>query len=74
MNEPETFVPIDDVAKHFSVSVSTVRSWIRKNRIPKHTYIKLGTTYRFKIGAIEEALTSENEGTEPQAAAPISLY
>ena len=74
--QAEPFVTIDGVAKHFSVSVSTVRSWIRKNRIPKHTYVKLGTTYRFKIGAIEEALTAENEneGTEPQAASPISLY
>lgn len=72
MNKQETFVPIDDVAAHFSVSVSTVRSWIRKNRIPKHTYIKLGTTYRFKIGAIEAALTAENEEAEHDE--PMKLY
>ena len=75
MNEPETFVPIDEVAKHFSVSVSTVRAWIRKGRIPKQTYIKLGTTYRFKLSALEEALTAENEEIfQPEATTPISLY
>ena len=28
MNEP--FVTIEDVAKHFSVSVSTVRAWVHQ--------------------------------------------
>ena len=76
MNEPEVFVPIDEVAKHFTVSVSTVRAWIRQKRIPKHTYIKLGTTYRFKISAVEEALTAENETGDDSAAPedPIALY
>ena len=74
MSESETFVPIDDVAKHFSVSVSTVRAWIRKKRIPKHTYIKLGTTYRFKISAIEEALISENGDANDPEQEPIALY
>ena len=73
MNKPETFVPIDEVATHFAVSISTVRSWIRKERIPKHTYIKLGTTYRFKIGAMEEALTGEDT-PEEEPNKPIELY
>lgn len=35
----ELFVPIEDVAKHFSVSISTVRTWIRSDLIPA---LKLG--------------------------------
>lgn len=51
------YVPIEDVAKHFMVSVSTVRAWVRKGQIPKETYIKVGTTYRFNIPLIVAALT-----------------
>ena len=42
------FVPIENVAKHFAVSISTVRAWIRTDKIPSDTYIKVGSTYRFK--------------------------
>ena len=55
MNEP--FVPIEDVAKHFSVSVSTVRAWVRQKHIPKGTYVKIGNTYRFRVGDVATALT-----------------
>ena len=59
MNEP--FVPIEDLAKHFSVSISTVRAWVRQKHIPKDTYIKIGNTYRFRVGDVADALTSETE-------------
>lgn len=55
----ETFVPIEDVAKHFSVSVSTVRAWIRQSLIPA---LKLGGVYRFKISEVEQALKKLNGG------------
>ena len=55
MNEP--FVTIEDVAKHFSVSVSTVRAWVRQKHIPKDTYVKIGNTYRFRVGDVATALT-----------------
>jgi excisionase family DNA binding protein len=55
MNEP--FVSIDDIAKHFSVSVSTVRAWIRQKHIPEDTYVKIGKTYRFRVGDVTTALT-----------------
>tara|TARA_R100000742_G_C4208890_1_gene35825 strand:- start:240 stop:476 length:237 start_codon:yes stop_codon:yes gene_type:complete len=55
MNEP--YVPIEDVAKHFTVSISTVRAWIRQEHIPKDTYVKIGSTYRFRISDVSEALT-----------------
>tara|TARA_R100000951_G_C2535084_1_gene147575 strand:+ start:171 stop:461 length:291 start_codon:yes stop_codon:yes gene_type:complete len=59
MNGP--FVPIEDLSKHFSVSVSTIRGWVRKGHIPKSTYIKVGNTYRFSIGDVSEALTQQHQ-------------
>lgn len=59
MNGP--FVPIEDVANHFSVSVSTIRGWVRKGHIPKNTYIKVGNTYRFSIDNVASALTQQDE-------------
>ena len=61
MNEP--FVPIEDVAKHFSVSISTVRAWVRQEHIPKDTYVKIGNTYRFRVGDVANALTSAKKET-----------
>ena len=55
----ELFVPIEDVAKHFSVSISTVRTWIRSDLIPA---LKLGGVYRFKISEVEEALRKLSGG------------
>jgi excisionase family DNA binding protein len=51
----ELFVPIEVVAKHFTVSVSTVRAWIRQNLIPS---LKIGGVYRFKISEVEAALVA----------------
>jgi excisionase family DNA binding protein len=58
MND-EAFVPIEDVAKHFAVSVSTVRAWIRQNLIPS---LKLGGVYRFKLSEVEKALRELSGG------------
>jgi hypothetical protein len=52
------FVPIEECAKHFTVSVSTIRSWIRQGFIPKDTYLKVGLTYRFDLAAIIKALSA----------------
>ena len=49
----EPYVAIGDVAKHFGVSVSTVRTWIRNDAIP---FLKLGGVYRFRLSSIEEEL------------------
>ena len=51
------YVPIENVAEYFSVSISTIRAWVRQDRIPQNTYIKVGNTYRFCIPEISEALT-----------------
>lgn len=55
MSEP--FVPIEELAKHFTVSISTVRAWVRQGLIPPETYIKIGNTYRFSISKVVAALT-----------------
>jgi excisionase family DNA binding protein len=55
----EIFVPIEEIGKHFSVSVSTVRAWIRQNLIPA---LKIGGVYRFKISEVEQALRKLSGG------------
>lgn len=57
------FATIDEVAKHFSVSVSTIRSWVAQGKITEDTYIKVGVTYRFRIPMIEAALSSKPSQT-----------
>jgi len=58
MDTQRRFVPIEDIARYFSVSISTIRAWVRQNKIPSDTYIKVGNTYRFSIPKVEDALLS----------------
>jgi excisionase family DNA binding protein len=55
----ESFVPIEAVAKHFAVSISTVRAWIRQDLVPS---LKLGGVYRFKLSEVEQALRKLHGG------------
>lgn len=66
MEEPEPFVPIENLAKHFAVSISTIRAWVRQGHIPKTTYIKIGNTYRFNKTSATEALTKSARDVEEQ--------
>lgn len=50
------FANIEEVASHFAVSVATLRKWLRNGTIPKHTYLKVGNTYRFSLRELEVAL------------------
>ena len=52
------YVPIEDLAQHFSVSVSTIRGWLRRKQIPNHTFIRVGNTYRFSIEDVSVALSA----------------
>jgi len=61
MSEVDSYVPVEDVAEHLSVKVSTIRQWVSKGFIPKSTYIKVGYTYRFNIAAVIEALKQEEQ-------------
>ena len=60
------YVPIEDVAKHFSVSISTIRAWVRQKEIPDDTYIKVGNTYRFNIEDVSDALTNKSKPMKDQ--------
>ena len=70
MSEP--FVPIEELAKQFTVSVSTIRAWVRQGHIPKDTDLKIGNTYRFNVSAVVKALsnTPKDEPEEPKAVTP----
>lgn len=72
MAELDKFVPIEDLAKHFVVSVSTVRTWVRRGHIPKDTYLKIGNTYRFNIPKVIEALTGKHDGRADRPNTPDS--
>lgn len=58
MND-EVYVPIEDVANHFSVSVYTVRKWSTNGMIPA---LKVGGVYRYKISEVEQALKELSGG------------
>lgn len=57
----ESYVSIGDLAKHFAVSISTVRVWIRTKRVPA---LKLGGVYRFKLSEVEAALRGKRAKEE----------
>ncbi|OUV41181.1 MAG: hypothetical protein CBC71_05785 [Rhodobacteraceae bacterium TMED111] len=71
MNEP--YVPIEDVAKHFSVSQSTVRAWVRQKHIPEDTYVKIGNTYRFCLSDVATALTKISSKRSEETVSEDSL-
>lgn len=45
-------VPIEDLARTLTVSITTVRAWVRTGLIPGDLYVKIGNTYRFDKEAI----------------------
>jgi predicted site-specific integrase-resolvase len=61
MQTETPYVPIEDVAKHFSVSLSTVRGWVRTGTIPPTAYIKLGYIYRFNLPSVASALMAASD-------------
>lgn len=71
--KPEPLIPIEDVAKHFTVSVSTIRAWLRQGYIPRETYMKLGNTYRFQLSKVVEALTKIKKDDTPEKADAVQM-
>lgn len=62
----EQLVPIEDVAQHFNVSISTARKWVRDGVIPEGIYVKVGKTQRFSLPDVSKALMSYKSGEQPQ--------
>jgi excisionase family DNA binding protein len=70
MDEIAKYVSIEEVAEYYTVSVSTVRGWLRKDVIPPTAYLKIGNTYRFRIADVDAALRAKtlSEKTAPASA------
>tara|TARA_R110000796_G_scaffold39384_2_gene98296 strand:- start:779 stop:1072 length:294 start_codon:yes stop_codon:yes gene_type:complete len=56
MSGKYTFKSIDEAAKYFSLSTSTIRNWIKDGRLPAHCYFKAGGVYRIALELAETAL------------------
>ena len=61
MDKP--YVPIEGLARHLSVSVSTIRGWVRNKDVPENTYIRVVNTYRFSIPDVVDALSAARDQT-----------
>ena len=69
----EQLVPIEDVAQHFNVSISTARKWVRDGVIPEGIYVKVGKTQRFSLSDVSKALMSYKSGTQSQQETAIAV-
>jgi excisionase family DNA binding protein len=58
------YATLEQAAKFFQVSLSTFRSWIQKGIVPRDSYIKLGSVYRFDMPAVETALKAQQTTQE----------
>ncbi len=54
-NYTESWIGIEDAAKHLGVTKDTVRSWIKKTDIPAH---KIGKLWKFKLSEIDQWVKS----------------
>ena len=60
----QPFVTVEELAQHFKVSVSTLRAWIRNGHIPTDTYLKIGSTYRFCLEDVSNAMKKADQGED----------
>lgn len=71
------YVPIEDLASRLNLKANTIRIWVREGKVPKHTYIKVGKTYRFNVNEVVKALTPKEDAAEPTVPkdenAPVQL-
>ncbi|HUU94498.1 MAG TPA: helix-turn-helix domain-containing protein [Phycisphaerae bacterium] len=57
--EQNQLVTSDRLAEHFTVSVETVRTWVRQRRIP---FLRVSRkVIRFRIAEVERALSQRAE-------------
>lgn len=64
MSNSTPYVTLEQAAKHFQVSLSTFRGWVSKGVLPKSTYLRLGSVYRFDLPAVEAALKEQSDHKE----------
>lgn len=61
--EVEKWVNLEDIADHLSVSIDTVRNWIKSGKIP---FYRAGKRYKFRISEVDEWLKSGKMNDENQ--------
>lgn len=67
----DEYVTIDEVARKLHISLPTVRSWVKAGHIGTQAYIRVGTTYRFNMGAVLQSLHgAASEEEEPENEVP----
>lgn len=64
--EDAGLVKVDEVAATIGVMPTTVQEWVRNGNIPKHTYLKVGKTYRFDLKAVIAALRAGTAETNDE--------
>lgn len=69
-DQTDSYVPIEELASRLMLKPNTIRIWVREGKVPKHTYIKVGNTYRFNVGEVVKALTPKDDEPEQQDEAP----
>ena len=50
MEDLESWLNLEEIAKHIGCSKDTIRTWIKKDTIP---YYKVGRQYKFKVSEID---------------------
>lgn len=70
MDEP--YVTIDELAKHFSMSVHTIRKRMQRGDVPT---LKIGRVYRFRKSEFEAYLRNQSQdfNDDPNAPQQLSL-
>lgn len=48
---PEKWVNIEDIAEHLSLSIDTIRAWVKEGKLPVY---RAGKRYKFKISEVDE--------------------
>ena len=54
-NIPEHWLSTKEITIHSSVTIETIRNWIRKEAIPFH---KIGKLWKYKISEVDAWVTS----------------
>jgi len=48
---PEKWVNLEYIAEHLSLSIDTVRGWVKEGKLPVY---RAGKRYKFKISEVDE--------------------
>jgi hypothetical protein len=58
------YINIEELAEHLSVSVSTIRTWLKSGFFSQDAFFSVNTVQRFKLEVVLKELHSENFGKE----------